>query len=781
MVAALDVTRNGLHRAGAVERHDCGDVLDGLRPQTGDNVSNARAFQLKYAHGRAFSEHFIGRRVVHVHLFDGEIRRVTADHLLRVRNDREVAQTEKVHFEQTQLLDGHHRELRYHLVAVARERHIGIDRVLRDNDTGGVGRSVSRHAFELSRGVDELAHLRRAVVHLFQLRVDRKRLFDRHVKLVRHLLGYRVHVVVRNVERTSDVAYRAPRRHRAEGDDLRDTILAVLARNVLDDLGTADVAEIDVDIRHGDALRVEEAFEIERIVDGVEVGDAEAVGNDGTRRRAASRADRNALTLGVADEVGNDEEVIDKAHLGNHVDFVLQALLYRAVVVRITPLEALVTQLLEVSERGIAFRDIELRQVILAELEIHAAPLRDFYRVRKRLRVLREERRHFVRVLDVELLRFELHAGRVIDRLAHLNGHQDVLRAGVRAGQVVRIVCRNKVEIQLFRQLIQALVYLFLLFDAVVLNFEIEMLAVEDFEELLADFVGFVHVSVRNRAGDRAREARGHTDKSLAVLAQQLHVDARLHVEAFGKRERHHMNEVFVAGHVLAQQDKMAVPLAVDIAAVVARMRREIDLAADDRVNALRLAGAVEVDYAVHDAVVGQRTRGLAEGGDTVHELFDAARAVKQAVFTMHMQMGKRYHLVLLCSKFGDFFQPVAESRLGAGRVKAPRKLGEAVGRIPEPQPHGFAQAFRKGVLPTSFENALDRGDLPRGSVRRLDEVRSLAVDLAVYRVAEVLLDLRLHQLHCGVGCADAREEVLDARAVLEVEKQRVRPLRLLG
>ena len=182
--------------------------------------------------------------------------------------------------------------------------------------------------------------------------------------------------------------------------------------------------------------------------------------------------------------------------------------------------------------------------------------------------------------------------------------------------------------------------------------------------------------------------------------------------------------------------------------------------------------GAAEVDMVIN---IGRLKNGEY---DAVRE---DIRAVKQAVFTMHMQMGKRYHLVLLCSKFGDFFQSVAESRLGDGRVKAPRKLGEAVGRIPEPQPHGFAQAFRKGVLPAPFENALDRGDLPRGSVRRLDEVRSLAVDLAVYRVAEVLLDLRLHQLHCGVGCADAREEVLDARAVLEVEKQRVRPLRLLG
>ena len=781
VMAALDVARNGLHRSRAVQRHDCGNVLDGLRPQTGDNVSNARAFQLKYAHGRAFSEHFIGRGVAHVQLFDGEIRRVAADHLLRVRDDREVAQTEKVHFEQTQLLDRDHRELRYHLVAVARERNIGIDRVFGDDDAGGVGRGVSRHALELARRVDQLAHLRRAVIHFFQLRVDRERLLDGHVQLVRHLLGDRVHVVVRDVERTADVADRAARSHRAEGDDLRDTVFAVLPRDVLDDLGTADVAEVDVDIRHRDALRVKEAFEIQRIMDGVEVGDAETVGNDRACRRTAARADRNALTLGVADEVGNDEEIIDKAHLGDHVDLVLQTPAHRAVIVRIAPRKALIAQLLKVFKRGIALRNVEFGQVVLAELKVDLTPLRDLDRVRERLRMLREQRRHFIRVLDVELLRFELHAGRVIDRLAHLDRHEDVLRARVRTGQIMRVVGRDKLNVQLLRELIQSLVDLFLLLDAVILYLEIEMLPVEDLEKFLADLIGLVHISVRNRARNRAREAGGHADEALAVSAQKLHVDARLHVKTLGERGRDHMDEVFVAGHVLAQQDEVAVPFAVDVAALVARMRREVDLAADDRMDALRLAGAVKVDHAVHDAVVGQRTRGLSEVRNTLDQLFDAARAVEQAVFAMHMQMGKWYHLVLLCSKFGYLFQPVAQSRLGDGRIEPPRQLGQAVGRIGKPQTHGLSEIVREGLLPALAQHAFDRGDLPRGRIRRLDEVRRLAVDLTVDGVPEVFLHLRLHQLHRGVGRADAREKVLDARAVLEVQQLCARAPGLLG
>ena len=137
--------------------------------------------------------------------------------------------------------------------------------------------------------------------------------------------------------------------------------------------------------------------------------------------------------------------------------------------------------------------------------------------------------------------------------------------------------------------------------------------------------------------------AGGHADKALAVPAQKLHIDARLHVKALGERGRDHMDEFFVAGHVLAQQDEVRVPLAVDVAAVKARMRRQIHLAADDRMDPLGLAGAVKVDHAVHDAMVGQRARGLPQLCHTVHQLFDTAGAVQQAVFAVDMQMCKWY------------------------------------------------------------------------------------------------------------------------------------------
>ena len=63
----------------------------------------------------------------------------------------------------------------------------------------------------------------------------------------------------------------------AEGDDLGDVLGAVLAGDVGNDFVPAVVLEIQVDIGHFLAFDVEETLEYEAVLEGVDVGDAEAV------------------------------------------------------------------------------------------------------------------------------------------------------------------------------------------------------------------------------------------------------------------------------------------------------------------------------------------------------------------------------------------------------------------------------------------------------------------------------------------------------------------------
>ena len=126
--------------------------------------------------------------------------------------------------------------------------------------------------------------------HVLEDRVLGERLVERHVERRRDLLGDAVDVGVRHVERAADVAHHGLRLHRPEGDDLRDVLAAVLARDVVDHLAAAPLAEVHVDVGHRDALGVEEALEDEIEVDRIDVGDAHAPRDERSGGRSAARA-----------------------------------------------------------------------------------------------------------------------------------------------------------------------------------------------------------------------------------------------------------------------------------------------------------------------------------------------------------------------------------------------------------------------------------------------------------------------------------------------------------
>ena len=81
---------------------------------------------------------------------------------------------------------------------------------------------------------------------------------------------------------------------------------------------------------------------------------------------------------------------------------------------------------------------------------------------------------------------------------------------------------------------------------------------------------------------------------------------------------------------------------------IVARARRHIDLAADNRLDSRLFGGLVEINAAVHIAVVRDCDCLLSQLFDPVHDLADAARTVEQAEFCVHMQMYKCHRISLL-------------------------------------------------------------------------------------------------------------------------------------
>ena len=259
VLAALEEFRDAVHRAGAVERDNGGDIFERLRPQRGAHARDARRFELEYAGGLARGEHVEHGRIVHRDGVDGEVWLLAPDELGRIFEHREIAKAEKVHFQQPQLFKRRHRILRDGVAVVRGERDIFVHRPVRDDNAGGVGRGVARHALERAGGVDEVFDLLVALVHVLQRLGELECFVERHVeraRAARHLLGDGVRFRVAEIQRAADVADGHARGHRAEGDDLRDVVRAVFARNVVDDLAAAAHAEVHIDIGHAHALGV---------------------------------------------------------------------------------------------------------------------------------------------------------------------------------------------------------------------------------------------------------------------------------------------------------------------------------------------------------------------------------------------------------------------------------------------------------------------------------------------------------------------------------------------
>ena len=108
-------------------------------------------------------------------------------------------------------------------------------------------------------------------------------------------LGDAVDVGEAHVEHAAHVFDGGARAQRAEGDDLRHLLAAVFFGDVLDHFAAAVRAEIDVDIGHADALRIQEALEQQAVLQRIDIGDLHGVADQAAGGRAAARAHGNAL------------------------------------------------------------------------------------------------------------------------------------------------------------------------------------------------------------------------------------------------------------------------------------------------------------------------------------------------------------------------------------------------------------------------------------------------------------------------------------------------------
>jgi len=649
-----------LQRAGAEQRDQRDDVLEGVGLQLLDQVAHAARFELEDRGGLAALEQRVGRRIVGRQRGDvdgclAEFRAARVDRLDRPVDDRQRAQAEEVELDQPDRFDVVLVELRDQAFAAGFREHRRVvrQRAGCDDDAAGMAAGVARQVLELEREIDQLldvliGRIQRlelgdyAIGFLARFVRAAERILERQVERnLRQQLGDAVDLAVRHAQHAAGVAQHRLRRHRAVGDDLADAVAAVLAGDVVDDLVAAVHAEIDVEVGQRHALGIEEAFKQQVVAQRIEIGDAERVGDQRSRARAAARTDRDIVLLGPVDEVGDDQEVARKTHLHDDVElgfepaFVIRAGEAVRRFVFCQPRDQAFARLRadEAVERVLRGHR-KRRQEVLAETELEIAALGELDRVLDQLRQIGEQRRHFFRRLQVLIRRILVRPLRVGEHAAGVDAHARLVRFEILAREEAHVVAGDDRQIEHARKpdcLRQERV----LASAVrARGLEVEPVRKAPAPSFRAG-VRRIVAAAEQQAADVA-VAAGQCDQSRVRMVEPVDVDQRvLAVAAFGVSTRQQAREIEITLAVLAQHGQ-----ALQLAAILGIADPQI--ATGDRLDAGGLGGLVELDQREQVALVGQRDGRHSGVHAGVDQIVDAYRRIGQRVLAVDVQVGEQ-------------------------------------------------------------------------------------------------------------------------------------------
>ena len=312
--------------------------------------------------------------------------------------------------------------------------------------------------------------------------------------------GDAVYLVERHAQRAAHVANRRLGAHRAKGNDLADTLAAVFLDDEVHYLLPAFVVEIDVDIRRGDPLGVQESLEQQAVGHGVYVDDADRVGHHAARRRAAARPHVHAALAGFGGELLHDEEVARVAHLLDNAEFALDPLRNIGRDFAVFFFRALPGQMGQVLVLRLeAFGDFEDGQnQVAGQVEFEVAFVGDFYGIGQRLGVFGEYIRHFVPGLEIELrVQLVIIVGKAEPVFAviigvGLEGQQEVVRLAVGLVDVMHVVGGDGLHAVFLRPFEQDGVAFVLQAQSVVLQLYVIVLAEKLYIPAEEFFGGFV-------------------------------------------------------------------------------------------------------------------------------------------------------------------------------------------------------------------------------------------------------------------------------------------------
>ena len=206
--------------------------------------------------------------------------------------------------------------------------------------------------------------------------------------------------------------------------------------------------------------------------------------------------------------------------------------------------------------------------------------------------------------------------------------------------QVMRVICDDKWEAFLFGDFNKEFGSLSFFLDAVVLNFNEEIVVTEDGGIFFYGENGAFFVAVEKLSRDFAGDARREADDVFMILAEKVFIDSRMIVVATNPGLLVQMAHVLVAFVSLCKTDKMeALMMALVGILVGIATGRDIEFAPHDGIDLKVRSERGEFVATAHVAMVGDSERGHFEVLAFLEHGFDFGGTVQQAEITMGMEM----------------------------------------------------------------------------------------------------------------------------------------------
>ena len=275
MIFSFDIGRDKIHRTRTVQGDSGDHVFQAFRFQFFDEVLHSGTFKLEHPFRLSCSkgrQHFF---IIIIDLID--INGYSAAffcHTYGILNNRQCTQTQKIHFQQTKLFQCRGHKLScYRSIRSAGKRHILIHILLTDDNTRRMHGSMSWQSLQTSGEINQLFYLRIGFVQAVKFPVHLQCFIYRNAILIWNHFCYGITQGIGQIHDTSHITDNATGCKRTKGNDLYHPVFSIFSHNIIYDFLPPFKTKINVNIRHGYSLRVQESFKQQTVTYRIQLCD----------------------------------------------------------------------------------------------------------------------------------------------------------------------------------------------------------------------------------------------------------------------------------------------------------------------------------------------------------------------------------------------------------------------------------------------------------------------------------------------------------------------------